>query len=324
MARAGFGFLDSVEENATERSKQQRAAEMAFAAEAHERVPKKTSNKRKSDEADLPANPINLDDIDVEDMPVTDNCDQVRRKINRFLDNSGMKKGEFAKAIGLSTANLNRFLGQSGPYKGSGCVAYDAAWAFFKKREIAGLKMPTKKAKTAEGETSGTKASKKQTSTADVDISAIHLDGQEDDAVPVYDSADEIRKKINAHLKKPGVTQAQFLRDIYAELHGVERPARPPQSSQLEKFRGKKGARAGCTSVIFYGAYVFFEKIRIAQNKPKSKHREEMEDIWAPKGGFDREHDGRHGYVAAFHMPLFSWFLLYGLVALSSVYARLP
>ena len=37
-------------------------------------------------------------------------------------------------------------------------------------------------------------------------------------------------------------------------------------------------------------AYVFFEKQRIAQNKPKSKHLQDMEGIWA--NGVQRDRDG--------------------------------
>lgn len=58
----------------------------------------------------------------------------------------------------------------------------------------------------------------------------------------------------------------------------------------MQAFRGKKGPDAGNTSSVFYGAYVFFEKMRIKQNKPKSEKRKEMEEVWGP-GGFDIEHN---------------------------------
>ncbi len=46
----------------------------------------------------------------------------------------------------------------------------------------------------------------------------------------------------------------------------------------------------GASSPIFYGSYVYFEKLRVKQGKPKSKKRQEMEKIWAPKG-LDTKHD---------------------------------
>jgi hypothetical protein len=104
------------------------------------------------------------------------------------------------------------------------------------------------------------------------------------------DTCDEIRRRINAYLKKPGVTQAQFLRDIAAQFHAEPKK---PQQTQLSAFRSKKRPYAGNTSSIFYGSYVFFEKRRIKEGKPKGKKRLEMEAIWAKEGGMttDRRRD---------------------------------
>jgi hypothetical protein len=142
------------------------------------------------------------------------------------------------------------------------------------------LRTPKKRKVSAGGEGSQKRAG----GPAAVDLSDIELPGEEDDEVPIYDSCDEIRKKINAHLKKPGATKAQLCRDIYAQLKGPCRPAKVFQSSQLDSFRGRKGALAGAKTAIFYGAYVFFEKLRIKEGKPKSKHRREMEELWEPLG----------------------------------------
>jgi hypothetical protein len=56
-----------------------------------------------------------------------------------------------------------------------------------------------------------------------------------------------------------------------------------------------KGALTGASSSVFYGAYVFFEKIRLAEGKPKTQHRLDMEAFWNDKGGVSREND-RGGY----------------------------
>lgn len=40
---------------------------------------------------------------------------------------------------------------------------------------------------------------------------------------------------------------------------------------------------------MYYGTYVFFEKLRIARKRPKSKKRRIMEDIYAMQGGMDRK-----------------------------------
>ena len=51
------------------------------------------------------------------------------------------------------------------------------------------------------------------------------------------------------------------------------------------------GANQGGDNKIFYAGYVFFEKKRIAEGKPKSKKRQEREEQWP--GGVDRSYFGR-------------------------------
>lgn len=114
----------------------------------------------------------------------------------------------------------------------------------------------------------------------------VSLAGEETDEVEVYDSCAEIRKKITAYLKRPGVTQAQFLRDLISQYHTDKAPARI-QSSMLNKFRGHKGVDGGNTSSVFYASYCFFERLRIKEGKNKSKHRQEMGEAWGSQGGFD-------------------------------------
>lgn len=198
---------------------------------------------------------------------------------------------------------MNRFLALSGPHKGSQSEVYENAWSWFKQREVAGLKMPDVKkrqaaeAKAAAGAAGGDAgpAAKTKTGTAAAasvptldKIKDISLWGQETDSVQVFDSAHEIRKKINAHLKTPGLTQAHFYRDLYAQLQAPT--CKAIQTKQLTDFRSKKGPLSGITSSVFYSAYVLFEKMRLANGKPKSKHRLDMEK--AHPGGLDRSRDG--------------------------------
>lgn len=48
--------------------------------------------------------------------------------------------------------------------------------------------------------------------------------------------------------------------------------------------QSKRGPTAGAESKVFYGAYVYFEKLRIKEAKAKSKKREEMEKVWGRRG----------------------------------------
>lgn len=133
----------------------------------------------------------------------------------------------------------------------------------------------------------GKKAPKKRMKKAEDakknDVSGIHLDGESDMSVPVFDSCNEIRKKISAHLRESGVTQAGFLREAAKTFPD----GRKMQSKVLNDFLGKTGASAGNTSSVFYAGYVFFEKMRLRDGKTKSKHRQEMERLH--RGGFDTQ-----------------------------------
>lgn len=127
--------------------------------------------------------------------------------------------------------------------------------------------------------------------------------GENTDSVPVYDTCDDIRRQITAYLKKPGVTQAQFARDLLAQYHSEKGP-KGISASQIQSFRGKKGPDAGNTSSVFYSAYVFFEKMRIKQGKPKSQKRKEMEEVWGPDG-FDTENANKGSVLIFLSSRLF-------------------
>ncbi|KAF4883917.1 hypothetical protein CGCFRS4_v013162 [Colletotrichum fructicola] len=129
------------------------------------------------------------------------------------------------------------------------------------------------------------------------DLSGIALPGDDDMSVPIYDSCQTVRTKINAHLRKPGVTKTAFLRACVKAAYGADSEHKIA-GNLLTNFLAKKGPTAGNTSSVFYAAYVFFEKLRVRDGKPKNKTREEMEARWGPEG-FDREHDSSRGYFCA-------------------------
>ncbi|KAI1454177.1 hypothetical protein F4805DRAFT_440453 [Annulohypoxylon moriforme] len=264
-----------------------------------------SSNKKQkagtSLEEEIAAYKQNLDDTiaphTFEDEPLP-SCQTVRNRINKLLDAGIMTKTEFSQAIGCRSVNtVTAFLKQTGPNGGSSSSAYSMAWAWFRQREVAKLKMPdVKKRQAQEAGASGSSAGGSTSKTAGTksslpDISDIYLNGEDTDDVSVWDTCDEVRKKIRAHLRTSGVTQAQFCRDIYAQLRQPK--VKSIQSKQLSDFLNGKGPRTGAKSTVFYAAWVYFEKLRIAAGKPKSKHREDMEDIWLTSGGFDRTADHR-------------------------------
>ena len=236
--------------------------------------------KRKSDVVDADSDEDDENDSIPDGTPVDKNADQIRRMINAFIENGEMKVGEFQKAINVSSGSYLRFMKQSGPSKGTGADTYWKAWEFFKKRERKGIPMPKRKsAKTSKSSKADTS---KTSQKSGVDITDVHLDGEDTDSVPIFDTCTEIRRKIGMHLRNASVTNAQFCRDLQAQYHTSRGPAKI-QGGQIQRFRSRNQPLAGCTNSVYYAAYVFFEKMRIKQKKPKSKHRLEMEKRW-PRG----------------------------------------
>jgi len=138
----------------------------------------------------------------------------------------------------------------------------------------------TKKAK-AELAKAAKDAAKKATE-ALLDVSDITLEDEDPEfEIPVFDTCDVVRRKIRTFLTKNSLTQAAFLRAIAVAAHGPGASA--IASGSYNSFMKLKGPVSGNTNGTYYTAYVFFEKLRVKQRKPKSKDREEMEYIY-PNG----------------------------------------
>ncbi|KAF7340072.1 Calcineurin is a calcium-dependent protein [Mycena venus] len=164
-----------------------------------------------------------------------------------------------------------------------------------KEKALAPITNNQKKRKTDASDSSTSKKKAKKNAADDAakdNLFSIVLPGDEDGTVELYDSCDELRRKINALLRTGTITKAAFLRDIsraaYANASNI-------QSKQLTDFLSKKGATSGSTSRVCYASYVYFEKKRIAEGKTKSKHRLDMEDRWEGEGGLPRERE--HKYI---------------------------
>jgi hypothetical protein len=84
--------------------------------------------------------------------------------------------------------------------------------------------------------------------------------------VPIYDTCDEIRQKIRNHHLLPGMTKAAFLR----QLSKCFAPPRNLDLPQLHAFLRFEGSIRGCENRIYYRAHVYFEKLKIKKNEPKT------------------------------------------------------
>jgi hypothetical protein len=246
---------------------------------AHASDPNNKPNAGKKRKSDGPP-PTDPDSIDIDGIPMDMNANQVRSKIRAYLNSGEMKVGEFQSKIGVSSKGYGDFMKQSGASKGICSNTYYNAFEFFKKRELAGLKMPRKKQKTAEKSKDAKDTNSKKNEKDKYDVSDIHLEGEDKEDVPIFDTCDDIRKKINAHLRAASTTNIGFVRQIAETFpHPTDLAAR-----HLTAFLGKKGPKNGADSPIYYATYVYFEKLRIKNKKAKSKKREEMEEIWDPYG----------------------------------------
>ncbi|CEI64684.1 hypothetical protein FVEN_g3196 [Fusarium venenatum] len=258
--------------------------------------PTKTTNSRKRKSDVSPDNtkedlfPSDVPEIDSEDERLeclgSDTCNSIRRKIRTWIESGAQKVGEFQKTIGVSSRSYNSFMNRTGTWDGEQTDTFVKAHHFFKRRELQGLPLKAnkpKKPKTA----ADSKVIDKILDVSNVDP----LPGEAQGRVAVYDTCSEIRKKIRALLAKDGMTQAAFIRALNKNLPEGESVS----PANMRYFMGCKDVRGGNTNITFYAAYIFFEKRRIQEGKPKSKFREEMEKAWGSKG-FDTENGGNRQY----------------------------
>lgn len=182
-----------------------------------------------------------------------------------------MKVTHFQRDLGINSNSYGRFMKLKGPYSGIDNQTYHAAHAFFLQRERSGIKAPRAKKAKAED-------------LAKFDVSNVqNLPGEEEEDVSIYDTCDDIRAKIQSHLRQPGITQASFLREIvktYTTPQSI-------QSKQLSDFLSKRGANSGNTSRVYYASYVYFEKLRLKWAQEKTKKRKDVEKIFP--GGMERD-----------------------------------
>ncbi|KAK3997929.1 hypothetical protein QBC44DRAFT_314669 [Cladorrhinum sp. PSN332] len=166
-------------------------------------------------------------------------------------------------------------------------------------------KSDTDLASTSTSAAPATKKSKSASSAGSLDphdVSSVTLP----DDVPIYDTCNEIRRKIRLFLRKPGVTQASFLRAISA----CSSTGKSIAASSLRLFLEKKRPLPldGNTSAVYYASYVFFEKVRLRDGKPKTKHREGMEDAWGREGGVPTDRPMKNFIVLAGETPVVDQF----------------
>ncbi|KAL9110773.1 MAG: hypothetical protein Q9227_004765 [Pyrenula ochraceoflavens] len=199
------------------------------------------------------------------------NCNVIRKRINAFLKSGEMNVTQFQRKLGINNTSYSRFMKLRGPSSGFTNQTFEAAYFFFKKRDLCGVK-DRKPKKMSSNEV------KKVT-----DVSSVTLPREDSQKVPVYDTCDDLRRKITKHLQDTGMSNAAFCRTIN------EFARAPVTSRNFSTFINKHGPAAGAKSPVFYASYVYFEKLRVKKNAPKTKKRQEMENVHGADGMSDHD-----------------------------------
>ncbi|KAH9946795.1 hypothetical protein B0H21DRAFT_693068, partial [Amylocystis lapponica] len=92
------------------------------------------------------------------------------------------------------------------------------------------------------------------------------LENDEVRTLPVYDDCNEIRRKIRLLQKDPEFKVTQWLKDIGNV-----------NNNSYQRFMKASGPTGGAGNGTYYCAYVYFEKVRIAQGKKKTAKRTKNE-----------------------------------------------
>lgn len=229
------------------------------------------------------------DSSDEIEYPIKYNCNQIRTKINNWINGGNEKVTHFQKRLSINSNSYGRFMALKGPWSGSDNQTLSAAHQWFCEREAKGLKIPAPK-KASASEAQKWDASKMP-----------KLDDEDAGEVRIYATCADLRTQIRAHLRQPGVTQASFAREI-SKCVGDQ--GSPIQGVQVASFLKKKDIMAGNTSGAFYASYVYFERMRLRDGKSKSKKRQEMEARWGWQGGVDLRHvsENQH-YIRSANAP---------------------
>lgn len=191
---------------------------------------------------------------------------EVKTSIAR-LARSVVSRTKLSNDADLSGDAVIIFLRKSRPDGGHDSDIFERASALFGREQLVEVTVPWRR---------------RPGILAPPELDKVRLRGEKRAAVPVFDSCDEIRAKLDAYLSHPQrPTRAHFCSVLHAQLKATS--SKGIWGIQLQLFRSKQGLSAGNNMSIYYAAYIFFEKLRIAEGRPKSSHRLEMERLY-PRG----------------------------------------
>ncbi|KAI0095085.1 hypothetical protein BDY19DRAFT_988855 [Irpex rosettiformis] len=138
-------------------AKQPRIADSTDAPSASSSKVKKGKARSKDvDDANRPKcwKDVVLEGIDEDDLPIYDDCNDIRRKIRALLQEPDFKVTNWLREIGnINNNSYQRFMKASGPTGGAENGTYYAAYVYFEKKRIFEGKKKTAKRIRMENET---------------------------------------------------------------------------------------------------------------------------------------------------------------------------
>jgi hypothetical protein len=244
------------------------------------------SNKRKL------AEELSEDESDEDSSHVFKwDCNNIRRRINSFLATKEMTQTAFLRQIGgVNSNSFGNFMKLKGPATGCNNRTYSGAHHFFEKREKqAALEKKSMSAEAKKRKTEAAKSVKSAFASLLAELEGIELPLHDDSFVAVYESCDEVRKKLLAFISEQGCTTAAFCKAI-----GV-------QSNQWNSFLSFKGIglgvskQPGAANACYSNGYELLEKLRVLRGQAKSAKRLQFEREYPT--GYCLEHDDGKRWV---------------------------
>ncbi|MCJ1422556.1 hypothetical protein MMC29_000436 [Sticta canariensis] len=114
---------------------------------------------------------------------------------------------------------------------------------------------------------------------------SISLPGEETESVPVYDTCDAVREAITSILSPPADPATSYVRELYTKKALAEYMG-DITSQSLQRFRDHEGngEMSGAEMKAYYLGYVFFEKLRVHEGRPKNEARIAAESEFGDRG----------------------------------------
>ena len=190
-------------------------------------------------------------------------CNQIRGMINKFLATKEMTQTAMLNSWGVNSNSFRRFMSFTKPYQGSDNYTYWSATRFFLNRQKTAAAVPKPKKVAAE------KAGAWDSLLRDVEtvpntyqvVTVPPHHYKKRLSPPLFDTCDEVRKKMLELQSITGCTTAAILRALDVN------------SNSWTPFVSQKGKTAGAGSCCYYKAYVFLERLRVARGEAKTKAR---------------------------------------------------